>query len=80
MSTYAELLTRKADYLAAEAKVLQAQEYTVGQGGTARRLTRADLAEIRKAIADLDLQLAEHPDNPDRLRRPRRVSYLRPLG
>lgn len=80
MSTYAELVARKADYLAAEAKVLKAQEYTVGQGSTARRLSRADLAEIRAAIKDLDLLIAGHPDNPDRARRASRVRYLRPLG
>lgn len=80
MSTYAELVARKADYLAAEAKVLKAQEYTVGQGSTARRLARADLAEIRAAINALDRQIVDHPDNPDRARRPRRVHYLRPLA
>lgn len=78
--TLAELLSRKADYLAAEAKALQAQEYVVGQGATGRRLTRADLGEIRAAIKELDRQIAEHPDNPDRALRPRRVRYLRPLG
>ena len=75
-ATYAELLTRKANYLAAEAKALQAQEYSMGSGGAARRLARADLAEIRKAIADLDNLIATHPDNPARIRR--RVYTLRP--
>lgn len=79
MSTYAELLERKASYLAAEAKALKAQEYAIGQGGTGRRLANANLVEIRDGIKYLELQLAEHPDNPDRARR-RRISYLRPLG
>lgn len=79
MSTYTELLDRKASYLAAESKALKAQEYAMGQGGTARRLANANLAEIRDGIKYLDMQLADHPDNPNRVRRSR-ISYLRPLG
>ena len=77
--TYAELVTRLGQYLAAEAKVLQSQEYTVGQGGSARRSRRADLAEVRAEIASLNAQIAAAPDNPAN-RGARRIRYLRPMG
>lgn len=76
---YADLLARQAAYLAAEAQILKAQEYTVGQGTTARRLTRADLAEVRAEIASLQTQIDRHPDNPA-ARGARRIRYLRPIG
>lgn len=76
MATLAELQTRQAAYLAAEAKALQSQEYTVGQGNTARRNRRADLAEIRAGLAEVNAQIATHPDNPARAPR---VRQLRPL-
>lgn len=57
MATLQELLDRRAVYLAAELKILQGQEYVVGQGATARRLRRADLTEVRQAIAQLDAQI-----------------------
>lgn len=75
--TLAELQTRLAEYRAAESKILQSQEYSVGNSGTARRTRRADLAEVRAEIARLDQQIAVHPDNPAN-RRVRRVRYLRP--
>lgn len=44
------LLNRRLrQYVEAEERVLQGQSYTIGN----RSLTRADLAEIRKAIDDL---------------------------
>lgn len=74
--TREELQTRLDLYLAAEMKILQAQDYTIGQGSTARRLTRANLAEvqaeikaIRSEISQLDLLLTPS----------RRVFYLRPF-
>lgn len=77
--TYAELKTRLESYVAAEQAILSgAQEYQVGQGQTARRLRRADLAEIRAEIASLQAQIAAAPDNPARPRR-RGVFYLRPF-
>ena len=77
--TYAQLVTRLAEYMAAESKVLQSQEYTVGQGGGARRNRRADLAEIRAEIANLNAQIAAAPDNPANAAS-RRIRYLRPMG
>ncbi len=75
--TLAQLQSRLDAYLAAEARILQSQEYTVGQGGTARRNRRADLAEVRDEITKLQIQIAAHPDNTA-ARAVRRVRYLRP--
>lgn len=74
--TREQLQARLDAYLAAETKILQAQDYTIGQGSTARRLTRADLAEVRSAITDLRSQIAQL-DNVTQ--RARRVVYLRPF-
>lgn len=46
-------------YLDAEAKILQSQEYTIGDGGTARRNKRAELATVQAEIAKLQTQLAQ---------------------
>lgn len=77
--TYAELVQRLANYLDAEAKILKSQEYTVGQGGTARRNRRADLDQVQAGIADTQDQIAKHPENPAN-RGARRIRYLRPAG
>ncbi len=75
MSTREELQTRLTVYLTAETKILAAQEYTIGNGSTARRLTRADLAEVRKAISDIRAEMAQLETVTQRARR---VVYLRP--
>ena len=54
MTRLEELQARKDAYLAAELKILQSQEYQVGQGQNSRRNTRAELETVRKAIAELD--------------------------
>ncbi len=73
--TREELQTRLASYLAAEAQILRAQEYVIGQGATARRLTRADLAEVTKTIASIRAEIALLGP----LGRPvRRINYIRP--
>lgn len=74
--TLAQLQSRLVAYLDAENRILQSQEYTVGQGGTARRNRRADLAEVRAEIASLNTQIAAHPDNAARA--VRRPIYIRP--
>lgn len=51
--TVQELERRLSLYLDAEAAVLRGQEYEIGD----RRLRRADLAEIRKTIDDLQIQI-----------------------
>lgn len=75
--TLAQLQLRLTSYLDAEQRILQSQEYTVGQGGTARRNRRADLAEVRDEITRLNTQIASHPENSV-ARAVRRVRYLRP--
>ena len=74
--TLQELQTRRAAYAAAELAILRSQEYTIGAGSTARKLVRADLAEVRSAIADLDLQIQSAQPAAQR---PRRIIYLRPF-
>jgi hypothetical protein len=59
MAALEELQTRRAAYLAAELKILQSQEYQVGQGQNARRNQRAELAEVRAAIKELDDDIAK---------------------
>jgi hypothetical protein len=49
---------RLAAYLAAEIAVLQNQEYEIDTGNGRRRLKRADLAEIRKGIAECNNAIA----------------------
>lgn len=78
MSTEADITARLANYLAAETAILTgAQEYTVGQGSTARRLTRADLAVVQQTIKELRVELAQVQASTARARR---VVYLRPYG
>ena len=76
MSTVAELRARRAQYLAAEAKILEAQEYQVGHGVTARRNRRADLEQVREEIARLDAAIAIAEATELRLGR-RGLLYLR---
>ena len=75
--TLAQLQARLASYLAAETKILDSQEYQIGQSGNARRNRRADLSEVRDEITRLNTQIAAHPDNVA-ARAVRRVRYLRP--
>lgn len=79
MPSLAELQTRLAEYRAAETRILQSQEYTVGQGGAARRNRRAELADVQAQIKALELDIDKHPDNPA-TRGARRIRYLRPAG
>lgn len=65
-----QLQARLDAYVAAELKILQGQEYQIGQGATARRLRRADLSEVRAEIKSLLAQIASLT--------PRRARYLRP--
>ncbi|PKO73344.1 MAG: hypothetical protein CVU23_03180 [Betaproteobacteria bacterium HGW-Betaproteobacteria-17] len=76
--TYAELVARLANYLAAEQKILKSQEYVIGQGSTARRNRRADLAEVRAEIEKINQLIAKAPDNPANSGG-RRIRYLRPM-
>lgn len=77
MQTLDQLKARLTSYLEAEQRILQSQEYVVGQGGTQRRNRRAELSEVRAQIDTLNTQIATHPDNAA-TRAVRRVRYLRP--
>lgn len=70
--TREQLEQRLQAYLDAEARILQSQEYTIGDGGTARRNKRAELATVQAEIARLQTQLAR----ADAATRPR-ILYLR---
>lgn len=72
-----QLQARLDAYLAAEVKILQGQEYVIGDGATARRLRRADLSEVRQSIKDLKADI-ERMDNVNA--GSRRVFYARPFN
>lgn len=74
--TLEELIARRASYLAAESKILDSQEYQIGQGSTARRNRRADLAEVRDEIAKLSAQIADLQSAASGVRR---VRYIRAI-
>lgn len=78
-ASYADLTARLARYLAAEQNILTSQEYTVGQGGAARKNRRAELDSVREEIRLIQLDVDKHPDNPA-ARGARRIRYLRPMG
>lgn len=70
------LRERLQAYLTAERRILDSQEYTIGNGGTARRNRRAELESVQAGIRDCEQQIAQieaalHP-------RARRVFQLRP--
>ncbi|WP_140636545.1 hypothetical protein [Methylibium rhizosphaerae] len=70
--TREQLEQRLQAYLDAEVRILQSQEYTIGDGGTARRNKRAELATVQAEIARLQTQLAR----ADAAVRPR-ILYVR---
>lgn len=72
-----QLRTRLQQYLDAEAKILQSQEYVIGNGGTARRNRRAELETVQGGIKSIreEITRLEAQQNP----RARRITYLRPF-
>jgi hypothetical protein len=74
--TLEQLQARLTAYLAAETAILQGQEYTITSGDSARRMRRADLAEVRDEIRRLQDEIAavQAQATPDG---GRRVMYLR---
>lgn len=72
-----QLRTRLQQYLDAEAKILQSQEYVIGNGGTARRNRRAELETVQAGIKSIreEITRLEAQQNP----RARRITYLRPF-
>jgi hypothetical protein len=55
--TLAELITRRAAYMAAELKILDGQEYRIRDGVIDRMMRRADLEVVQLTIKDLDRQI-----------------------
>lgn len=70
------LRTRLASYLAAETRILESQEYVIGNGGAARRNRRAELEQVRLGIKECESEITrlEAAANP----RTRRIIRLRP--
>lgn len=58
MADLATLIARRAEYLAAEARILKRQEYSITVDGSTRSLKYANLPEVRQAIKDLDNEIA----------------------
>lgn len=73
--TREQLQARLDAYLAAELKILTSQEYTVGDGSTARSNKRADLAKVQEQIASLSAEIAALDASTSGQRR---VYYARP--
>lgn len=63
-------------YLDSEKRILESQEYTIGNGGAARRNRRADLEQIQNGIKQCQdkIELLEAASKP----RARRTFRLRP--
>lgn len=53
-----ELQARLDAYLAAELRILKSQEYTVGDGGEARRNKRAELERVQAGIREIRIEIA----------------------
>lgn len=72
--TLAELQEDLAAARASRLRILQSQEYVVGNGGMARRNRRAELEQVNALINDLQTQIAaaEAAQNGRR-----RVLYIR---
>ncbi len=72
-----QLRARLQTYIDAEGKILQSQEYVIGNGGTARRTRRAELESVQAGIASIraEITLLEARQSP----RARRITYLRPF-
>lgn len=52
-----QIQARLDAYLASELRILSSQDYTVGDGATARRNKRADLEQVRAEIATIRAEL-----------------------
>lgn len=56
-ATREQLQDRLNAYLAAELRILESQDYTIGDGSTARRNKRADLEQVRSEIAAIRAEI-----------------------
>lgn len=66
---------RLQSYLDAEKRILDSQEYMIGNGQTARRNRRADLAAVHAGIAQCRADIERLQAQAGRVRR---VAYLSP--
>lgn len=55
--TLEELQAEKAKFLAARDRILESQEYTVGDGVANRRNRRAELEEVNRELRWIDQQI-----------------------
>ena len=75
LSPLAQAEQRLQAYLIAERRILDSQEYMIGNGGTARRNRRADLEQVQNGIREVRAEIAQLQTTAQR---GRRISYLRP--
>ncbi len=68
--------SRLTDYLSAERRILDSQEYQIGQGIAARRNRRADLEQVQNGIRECQQKIAQL--QASLARRARRIIRLRP--
>ncbi len=73
-----QLQTRLDAYLAAEARILQAQSTTVGDGATARTRQMAELRAVQTQIDALTTQIAQI--DAQAAGSASRIGYLRPAN
>lgn len=76
LSSLEQAEQRLQAYLIAERRILDSQEYMIGNGGTARRNRRADLEQVQNGIREVRAEIAQLQTTAQR---GRRVSYLRPF-
>ncbi len=75
LTPLAQARARLAAYLRSEVRILESQEYVIGNGGTARRNRRADLEQVQNGIREVRAEIALLESNA--LGRPS-ITYLRP--
>ncbi len=73
--TLEQLQARLDAYLAAEARILNSQEYQIGQGSTARKNRRAELEQVQAGIREARAELASAQNTVAGVRR---LRYIRP--
>jgi hypothetical protein len=67
--TREQLQARLDAYLSAELRILQSQDYTIGDGSTARRNKRAELEQVRAEITHLRAEIDQLDAQSGRNRR-----------
>lgn len=67
---------RLTSYLNAEKRILDSQEYQIGQGSAARRNRRAELVQVQKGISECQQKIGQLQEASSP--RGRRIVRLRP--